>query len=102
VNDALETPATEFTVAFTGPLVAPLGTAATIWLLLQLVTEDAATPLKVTVLLPWVAPKFDPEIVTDEPIPPSTGETPVTNGLVPIVTDTLSKVAVARLRIELL
>src|ERR1700687_3471837 len=87
----------EFTVTVTGPEPgrAVLGTVATICVLLQLVTEAACTPLKLTVLLPCVAPKFDPVIVTTVPIPPKFGDTPVTKGEVPTLTATLSKVAVA-------
>ena len=88
---------TEFTVTVTGPDPdgAVLGTAATICVLLQLVIEEAADPLNLTVLLPWAAPKFDPAIVTDVPNAPKAGDTPVTKGLAPIVTDTLSNVTVA-------
>jgi hypothetical protein len=44
----LETP---FTVTTAGPLVAPLGTVATIWVSLQLVVE-AVVEFKTTVLVP--------------------------------------------------
>ena len=71
------------------------GTTATICVSLQLVIDDAAVPLKLQVLVPCVAPKWDPVTVTVAPILPNTGSSPVTNGVVPIVTDTLSKVAVA-------
>ena len=47
-------------------------------------------------------PKFEPVTVTDVPVPPKFGETPVTNGVVPTVTDTLSKVAVARVEPDVL
>jgi hypothetical protein len=40
---------------------------------LQLVTVPAA-PLKVTVLVPWVEPKFEPLTVTDVPVAPEVGE----------------------------
>ena len=87
---------TEFTVTATdpGPLGVELGTSATIWKLLQLVIEVAATPLNLTVLVPWVAPKFDPAIVTEAPSGPRLGEMPLMNGVVPTVIDALSKVAV--------
>jgi hypothetical protein len=87
----------EFTVTVTGPgpAGAVFGTAATICVLLQLVTEVACAPLKLTVLVPCVAPKFEPAIVTDVPVPPRFGDTPVTKGVVPTVTDMLSKVPVA-------
>lgn len=86
---------TEFTVTVTGPAPpgVPLGTTATICVLLQLVTDVACTPLKLTVLVPCEVPKFDPVIVTLAPIGPKSGETPVTKGLVPTLTDTLSNVA---------
>jgi hypothetical protein len=88
----------EFTVAVTspGPDGAVPGTVATICELLQLVIEVASTPLKLTVLLPCVAPKFEPVMVTLVLIGPRTGETPVTNGEVPTLKETWSNVAVAR------
>ena len=52
------------TVTTTLPVVAPGGTAATIVVLLQLVTVNAPTPLNVTVLSPCEEPRFAPEIVT--------------------------------------
>src|ERR1700730_3423249 len=82
----------------TGPVEAVLGTAATICVALQLVIDVAAEPLKRIELLPCVAPKFDPVTVTEAPIPPDVGEMPVIVGMgygVPVVTETLSKVAVA-------
>jgi hypothetical protein len=57
-----------------GPLEAPVGTAATIWVGLQLVTVVAATPLNVTVPPTWVAPKFRPVISTEVPTGPDVGE----------------------------
>ena len=62
-----------FTVTTTLPVVAAVGTVATTFVLLQLVTVPAV-PLNVTVLLPWVEPKFAPEIVTDVPVTPEVGE----------------------------
>ena len=62
----LETP---FTATRTGPVVAPDGTTASIWLVPQVVV--ARTPLKVTV--PGAAPKFVPVIVTDVPAAPDAG-----------------------------
>jgi len=61
------------TVTTTFPVVAPLGTGATMLVLLQLVGV-AAVPLNVTVLVPCVAPKFVPVMVTDVPIGPDVGE----------------------------
>jgi hypothetical protein len=65
----LATPPT-FTRTF--PVVAPLGTGATMLIALQLV-GIAATPLKVTVLPPCDEPKFAPVIVTDVPTSPRGG-----------------------------
>jgi hypothetical protein len=61
------------TVTTTFPVVAPVGTGTTIEAALQLVGV-AAVPLKLTVLLPWLAPKFEPLIVTDVPITPDAGD----------------------------
>ena len=60
------------TVTTTFPLVAPAGTEAAMLVALQLVAV-AAIPLNVTVLVPCVAPKFAPVIVTDVPISPDVG-----------------------------
>src|SRR5712691_2174897 len=57
-----------------GPVLAPAGTGATTAVLLQLLGV-AETPLKVTVLLPWVPPKFDPWIVIELPTLPESGVT---------------------------
>ena len=65
--------ATLLTVTLTGPVVAPVGTGTTMELALQLVGV-AAVPLNRTVLVPRVAPKFDPVIVTDAPITLDVGE----------------------------
>lgn len=61
------------TVTTTFPVVAALGTAATILLELQLVGV-AVTPLKVTVLVPCEEPKALPEIVTEVPTFPDVGD----------------------------
>src|SRR5215471_5095856 len=53
------------TVTITGPVAAPSGRTATICVSLQLVIVVAAAPLNHTVLVPWVAPNPEPEIVTD-------------------------------------
>lgn len=71
--------ATPPTVTTTAPVVAPAGTVAVTLLAFQLVTV-AAVPLKVTVLLPWLDPKFDPLIVTAVPITPEAGDKLVTKG----------------------
>jgi hypothetical protein len=55
-----------FTVTTTLPVVGPGGTGATIDVALQLVGV-AVTPLNVNVLVPWIAPKFAPLIVTGAP-----------------------------------
>jgi hypothetical protein len=72
--------ATPATVTTTFPVVAPLGTGATMLVALQL-AGVAAVPLNVTVLVPWVAPKDVPVIVTDVPAGPEIGESPVMFGL---------------------
>ena len=56
--------ATEPTVMTTLPVVAPVGTAVTTDVVLQLVKDVAGIPLNVTALVPCVAPKFVPVIVT--------------------------------------
>jgi len=61
------------TVTTTGPVVAPDGTGATTLVSDQLVGV-AAVPLNVTELLPWVAPKLEPLIVTNAAIEPEEGE----------------------------
>jgi hypothetical protein len=67
--------ATPPTVTMTLPVVAPAGTGTTILVALQFAALDtvAAVPLNVTVLVPWVAPKFVPVIVTDVPTGPEVG-----------------------------
>jgi hypothetical protein len=64
--------ATPPTVTTTFPVVAPVGTGATMLVALQLVGV-AAIPLNCTVLVPCVAPKFAPVIVTDDPTAPEVG-----------------------------
>src|SRR5271169_3150395 len=60
------------TVTTTFPVVAPVGTGATMLVALQLVGV-AAVPLNVTVLVPCVAPKLVPVIVTAVPTIPDVG-----------------------------
>lgn len=60
------------TVTTTLPVVAPVGTGTAMLDALQLVGV-AEVPLNVTVLVPWEAPKFVPEIVTDVPTTPEVG-----------------------------
>jgi hypothetical protein len=57
----------------TDPVDAPVGTVAMMLVAPQL-AGLAATPLKVRVLLPCVAPKFVPVTVTDVPMAPEVGE----------------------------
>src|SRR5256885_316880 len=64
--------ATPPTVTTTLPVVAPVGTGATMLVALQLVGV-AATPLNLIVLVPCVAPKLAPAIVTDVPTTPDVG-----------------------------
>src|SRR5436853_1640267 len=71
--------ATPPAVTTTFPVVAPAGTGATMLVALQLVGV-AAVPLNVTVLVPCVAPKFAPVIVTDAPTNPDVGFRPVMLG----------------------
>ena len=72
--------ATPLTVTITLPVTAPAGTGTTMLVALQLVGV-AVVPLNVTVLVPWVAPKFVPVIVTDVPTPPDVGERDVMLGV---------------------
>jgi hypothetical protein len=60
------------TVTTTFPVTAPVGTGTTMLVPLQLFGA-AFTPVKVTVLVPCVAPKFAPEIVTNAPTAPEPG-----------------------------
>ena len=71
------------TVTTTLPVVAPRGTGATILVAVQLVGV-AATPLNVTVLVPCVAPKLVPLIVTEVPTAPEAGDTLVMLGAVTV------------------
>jgi hypothetical protein len=61
------------TVTTTLPVVAPVGTVATMVVALQLVAV-AVVPLNLTVLVPCVDPKFDPAIVTEAPTAPVLGD----------------------------
>src|SRR5260221_7295728 len=71
--------ATPETVTTTGPVVALVGTAATTLVALQLVGV-ASVPLNFSVLVPCVAPKFTPVIVTTVPTDPSVGFNPIMLG----------------------
>jgi hypothetical protein len=68
------------TVTTTFPVVAPEGTGTPMLVALQLVGE-AAVPLKVTVLVPWLDPKVVPAIVTEAPAAPEVGDRLVTAGV---------------------
>jgi hypothetical protein len=94
------------TVTTTFPVVAPVGTETVMLVALQQVLHGVASvPSNVTVLVPCVAPKFTPEIVTGEPIGPAVGDRfvmfgpdPTTNqtpllALPPTVTTTFPEVA---------
>jgi hypothetical protein len=58
---------TELTVTYNDPDETPAGTSQTILVFAQEVYLDASTVLKVTVLVPLVAPKLLPLIVMDWP-----------------------------------
>jgi hypothetical protein len=66
--------ATPLTVTITFPLVAPVGTVATIKVALQSLIVVAGVPLNATELEPWVKPKLEPVIDTDEPTGPVIGD----------------------------
>jgi hypothetical protein len=65
--------ATALTVTTTFPDVAPPGTGTAMAVLLQLVAAPAEAPLNVTVLVPCVAPKLPPVILTTELTGPAVG-----------------------------
>src|SRR5204863_3406847 len=67
------------TVTTTFPVVAPVGTGTVRLVALQLVGV-ATVPLNATVLVPCVAPKFAPVIVTAVPIGPDVGLSVVIDG----------------------
>ena len=72
--------ATPATVTTTFPVVAPVGTGTTMLVGDQLVVV-ANVPLNVTVLVPLVAPKFVPVIVTEVPTAPLVGARLVSVGV---------------------
>ena len=74
------------TVITTLPVVAPLGTVATIWVSLQLI-GIAGAPLNVTVLVPRELPKFIPVIVMEVPTGPTDGDKLEITGVAPTVAD---------------
>jgi len=67
------------TATTTGPLVAPVGTGTTMLPALQLLGV-ASVPLNVTMLEPFVAPKFVPVMVTGVPTRPDVGLSVVIDG----------------------
>jgi hypothetical protein len=58
------------TVTTTLPVVAPTGTVTMMLVVLQALAVPADVPLKVTVLVPCVAPKLIPVMVMDAPTAP--------------------------------
>lgn len=78
---------TPLAVTTTLPVVAPVGTTATIEVLLQLVIEVAAVPLNFTVPVPCVEPKFVPVSVTEAPTAPEVGDRLVSVGVAKTVND---------------
>jgi hypothetical protein len=56
------------------PVVAPLGTLTVMLVALQALAVPADVPLKVTVLVPWLKPKFVPVMVTEVPTGPDVGD----------------------------
>jgi hypothetical protein len=72
---------TPLTVTATGPVVAPLGTGATMDVVPQVVGL-AGVPLNVTVLLLCAPPKLLPVIVTDAPTGPEGGAKLIMPGVV--------------------
>jgi hypothetical protein len=67
------------TVTVTGPVVTPLGTVAVI-LPLDHELATAARPLNRTALVPWLAPKFDPVMMTELPAAPVVMESDAMDG----------------------
>jgi hypothetical protein len=67
------------TLTVTGPVLTLAGTVALIEVALQLVAV-AGNPLKRTTLVPWLPPKFWPDIVTALPVAPVEGEIAVMLG----------------------
>jgi hypothetical protein len=69
----------------TFPVLAPVGTDTTMLVALQLVGVPAV-PLNVTVLVPWLDPKFVPVIVTPVPTGPEVGFRLVMLGVATVMT----------------
>jgi hypothetical protein len=68
--------ATPLTVTTTLPVIAPLGTITPTAVEFQKEALPTLIPLKATVLLPWLAPKLVPAIVTIVPTGPRRGDKP--------------------------
>src|SRR5690242_17539343 len=69
------------TVTTTFPVLAPAGTVTPMLVALQPENTVACVPPKLTVLLPWLAPKFVPVIVTVVPTAPLVGDTLLIEGV---------------------
>ena len=78
--NALPLLATPLTVTTTLPVVAPVGTTATMEVAVQLVIVVAVVPLNFAVLVPCGEPKLVPVIVTDAPTAPEVGDNVVMLG----------------------
>jgi hypothetical protein len=78
------------TVTTTGPVVAPAGTGAAMLVLPQLVGV-AVVPLNVTVLDPWLEPKFVPVMATLEFTGPDVGLRSVMLGVAGIAFGTITR-----------
>ena len=74
--------------------MAPVGTGTAMLVALQLVGV-AAVPLNVTVLEPWLEPKFVPVIVTEVPTVPLVGDKLVMLGAAPPPLATLNAASTA-------
>jgi hypothetical protein len=81
--------ATPPTVTTTFPVVAPDGTGTTMLVADQLVGV-ADVPLNITLLVPFVEPKFDPAIVTTVPTAPLVGDRLVRLGAAVVVLVTVN------------
>jgi hypothetical protein len=90
--------ATPPTVTTTLPVVAPVGTGTAMLAALQFVGV-AAVPLKVTVLVPWVVPKFAPAIVTEVPTGPELGVRLVIEGAAAAVSVKVTAVELLTLKL---
>jgi hypothetical protein len=67
-------------VTVTGPVVAPTGTFAVIWVSLSTLKDDAGVPLKATAFATLESSKPVPVIVTDVPVGPVMGRKTTTRG----------------------